>query len=253
MDGLDDTDSTTQGRPVIIVTGSSDGIGAAIGRHCLASGWRVVFNSRTAKPDLSEFVAGRSDALYVLGDATRDEDCQRLVDAALEQWGRLDALVNNAGMTARIPHEDVSAVTPDLFTRILEVNVVGPWRMIGAALPALRAATPGSIVNIASVAGLRPVGSSLPYAVSKAALIHLTQLLAKAVGPDVRVNAIAPGLVSTEWTADWGPAHAAVASMAPLRRSGLPEDVAKACDYLLAAPYVTGDCLVVDGGMRLVM
>lgn len=240
-------------RPVAIVTGSSDGIGAAVGRHCLAAGWRVVFNSRTEKPTLSEFVAGREDALYVLGDATRDEDCRRLVDVTLDRWGRIDGLVNNAGMTARIPHDDVSAVTPDLFSQILQVNVVGPWRMIGAALPALRAAAPGRIVNIASVAGLRPVGSSLPYAVSKAALIHLTRLLAKALGPDVRVSAIAPGLISTEWTADWAPAHAVVAEHAPLRRSGLPDDVARACDYLLAAPYVTGDCLVVDGGMSLIM
>lgn len=251
--GEQDRDPGAHERPVVIVTGSSDGIGAAIGQHCLAAGWRVVFNSRTERSALSQVVSARDDALYVLGDATVDEDCRRLVDATLDRWGRIDGLVNNAGMTARIPHDDVSAVTPDLFAKILEVNVVGPWRMIGAALPALRAAAPGSIVNIASVAGLRPVGSSLPYAVSKAALIHLTQLLAKALGPDVRVNAVAPGLISTRWTTDWAPAHAAVAEHAPLHRSGLPDDVARACGYLLAAPYVTGDCMVVDGGMSLVM
>jgi ketoreductase RED2 len=241
------------GPPVAVVTGSSSGIGAAIGRRCLDRGWRVVFNSRRDNPELAGFLSGRDDAIHLLGDVTDGSDCERLVAGAVQRWGRLDALINSAGVTARIPHTDIDAVSPELFGQILDVNVIGPWRMIGAALPALRQAAPGSVVNIASVAGLRPVGSSLPYAVSKAALIHMTRLLAKALGPDVRVNAIAPGLIRTDWTADWEPAHAAVAEHAPLHRSGVPDDVAQACDYLLTSSYTTGECLVVDGGMSLVM
>jgi len=119
-------------------------------------------------------------------------------------------------------------------------------------LAAPRQARPGAIGNVASVAGLRPLGSSLPYAVSKAGLIHMTALLAKALGPDVLVNAIAPGLIDTPWTADWAQVREVVRQQAPLRRSGQPEDVAQVCDWLLNARYVTGECVSVDGGLRLV-
>ena len=125
------------------------------------------------------------------------------MDAALERWGRLDTLVNNAGTTALIPHHDVEAASVDVWRRIFEVNVFGTWAMTVAALPALREAQ-GSVVNV-GVGGRacgRP-GSSIPYAASKAALNHMTVLLAKVVGPEVRVNAVAPGLVDTPWTADW--------------------------------------------------
>ena len=146
--------------------------------------------------------------------------------AALERWGRLDTLVNNAGTTAVIPHHDLEAASVDVWRRIFEVNVFGTWAMTVAAMPALREAH-GSIVNVASVAGVRPTGSSIPYAASKAALNHMTVLLAKVVGPEVRVNAVAPGLVDTPWTADWDVVREVVRQVAPLKRSGQPEDVAE--------------------------
>jgi ketoreductase RED2 len=237
---------------VVIVTGSTSGIGRAIALRCIERGWGTVVNSRSSAEAGESLVAGIEHAIYIQGDVSQAQDCAAIAAAAIERWGRIDALVNNAATTAVIPHDDVAAVDADLWRRILDVNIVGPWQMISAALPALRQAGPGSIVNVASVAGLRPVGSSLPYAVSKAGLIHMTTLLAKALGPDVLVNAIAPGLIDTPWTADWDQVRQVVTQQAPLRRSGEPDDVAQVCDWLLTARYVTGECVSVDGGLRLV-
>ena len=149
-----------------------------------------------------------------------------------------------------IPHHDLQAASIDVWRRIFEVNVFGTWAMSVAAMPALREAR-GAIVNVASVAGVRPTGSSVPYAASKAALNHLTVLLAKVVGPEVRVNAVAPGLVDTPWTADWDVVREVVRQVAPLRRSGLPDDVAEMVVALARAAYVTGQVVVVDGGLSI--
>jgi ketoreductase RED2 len=170
------------------------------------------------------------------------------VAAALDRWGRLDVLVNNAGTTALIPHHDLTAATVDVWRRIFEVNVFGTWAMSVAAMPALREAN-GTIVHVASVAGVRPTGSSIPYAASKAALNHMTVLLAKVVGPEVRVNAVAPGLIDTPWTEDWDVVREVVRQVAPLKRSGVPEDVAEVIVALAGAAYVTGQVVVVDGGL----
>ena len=178
---------------VVAVTGSSSGIGAATARVFAAEGAAVLINSARSVAEGEAVAASLPDAHYVQGDITDPEVPERLVAAALDRWGRLDTLVNNAGTTAVIPHHDVEAATVDVWRRIFEVNVFGTWAMSVAALPALRAAH-GSVVNVASVAGVRPTGSSIPYAASKAALNHMTVLLAKVVGPEVRVNAVAPGL-----------------------------------------------------------
>ena len=128
-----------------------------------------------------------------------------------------------------IPHHDLDAATNEIWERILRVNVLGTWNVIHAAAPHLRASGDGVILNITSVAGVRPLGSSIPYAVSKAALNHLTVLLANVLGPEIRVHAVAPGLIDTPWTDGWDDVRAAVQERAPLRRSGTPEDVADAC------------------------
>jgi len=130
------------------------------------------------------------------------------------------------------------------------VNVFGTWAMSVAAMEALRESQ-GSIVNITSIAGVRPTGSSIPYAASKAALNHLTVLLAKVVGPDVRVNAVAPGLVDTPWTKDWDFAREVIRQVAPLKRSGQPDDVAEVVLALTRAAYVTGQVVCVDGGTTI--
>jgi ketoreductase RED2 len=235
---------------VVIITGSSSGIGAATARAFAATGAGVVINSSTSVAQGEAVAAALPDACYVQGDITDPAAAQRLVDAALERWGRLDTLINNAGTTALIPHHDLEAATIDVWRRIFEVNVFGTWTMTVAAMPALRQAK-GSVVNVASVAGLRPTGSSIPYAASKAALNHMTVLLAKVVGPDVRVNAVAPGLVDTPWTADWDFVREVVQQVTPLNRSGQPEDVAEVILALARAAYVTGQVVAVDGGLSI--
>ena len=238
------------GGHAVVVTGSSSGIGAATARAFAALGASVLVNSARSVDDGEAVAASLPDAHYVQGDITEAGVPERLVAAALERWGRLDTLVNNAGTTAVIPHHDLQAASVDVWRRIFEVNVFGTWAMSVAAMPALREAR-GAIVNVASVAGVRPTGSSVPYAASKAALNHMTALLAKVVGPEVRVNAVAPGLVDTPWTADWDVVREVVRQVAPLRRSGLPDDVAEMVVALARAAYVTGQVVVVDGGLSI--
>jgi ketoreductase RED2 len=243
------SDGPQQGR-VVAVTGSSSGIGAATARAFAGAGASVLVNSARSVAEGEAVAASLPDALYVQGDITAEGMPERLVAAALDRWGRLDTLVNNAGTTAVIPHHDLQAASVDVWRRIFEVNVFGTWAMSVAAMPALREAH-GSIVNVASVAGVRPTGSSIPYAASKAALNHMTVLLAKVVGPEVRVNAVAPGLVDTPWTEDWDVVREVVRQVAPLKRSGRPEDVAEVILALAQTAYVTGQVLVVDGGLSL--
>jgi ketoreductase RED2 len=238
--------------PVALVTGSTSGIGAAVARRLVADGYRVVLNSVSSVDAGAKLVAelGDDNAHYVQGDIAVEDDTRRLVTETIERFGHLDVLVNNAGTTEVIPHGDLDAATPEVFRRLFDVNVVGTWQLTVAAMPHLREAR-GCIVNISSLAGVRPTGSSIPYAVSKAALNHLTRLLANVVGPEVRVNAVAPGLVDTPWTADWTDLRAAVHAMTPLRASAQPDDVAEVVLSQIRSRYVTGDVWVVDGGLQL--
>lgn len=236
---------------VVLVTGSSSGIGEDCAVELSSRGATVVVNS-VSSVEAGEALAKRlGRASYCRADVAVPEEAQALVAHCLAEHGRLDGLVNNAGTTAVVPHADLDALSPELFRRIFDVNVVGTWNVTHAALPALREAG-GAVVNMGSIAGVRQTGSSIPYAVSKAALHHLTALLAKVTGPEVRVNAVAPGLIETPWTADWGTLHDFVAAAAPLKRTGQPADVTHAVVALLEAGYVTGQVLVVDGGLTLV-
>ncbi|MGH3743923.1 MAG: SDR family NAD(P)-dependent oxidoreductase [Mycobacteriales bacterium] len=234
---------------VVVVTGSSSGIGAACARAFAAGGADVVVNSRQSVAE-GEAVAKEIGGTYVRADVASVDGAEALVAAALDAYGRIDVLVNNAGTTVKIPHADLDAATPEIWMRIYETNVVGPFVTTRAALPSLRAAK-GAVVNVSSLAGIRPLGSSIPYAASKAALNHQTRLLAAVVGPDVRVNAIAPGLVETPWTADWAAEHAAVSGMAPLKRVATPDDCAHLVVALAEATYTTGEVVLVDGGLFL--
>jgi len=238
---------------VSLVTGSTSGIGEQVARRLVADGMRVVLNSVRSADAGEALVAELGDdvAHYVQADVAADGEAARLVAAAVERFGRLDVLVNNAGTTVRIPHHDLEAATPEIFRRLYDVNVVSAWQMTVAAMPHLRATGQGCVVNVSSLAGVRPTGSSIPYAVSKAALNHLTVLLANVTGPEVRVNAVAPGLVDTPWTEDWDDIRAAVSAMSPMKRSALPDDVAEVVLGLIRSDYVTGQVVVVDGGLGL--
>jgi ketoreductase RED2 len=236
---------------VALVTGSSSGIGEACARAFAAEGATVVVNSSSSVDAGRAVAASLPDATYVQADVSNEDHCRQMVATVLERTGRLDVLVNNAGVTEVIPHHDLDAVTDEVFRRILDVNVLGTWNLTRIAMPALQATGDSAVVNITSVAGVRPTGSSIPYAASKAALNHLTALVANVVGPEVRVNAVAPGLIRTPWTAEWGPLHDAMATRTPLGRSGEPDDVAQVVVDVAAARYLTGQVVVVDGGLTL--
>jgi ketoreductase RED2 len=236
-----------------IVTGSSSGIGEATARRLADLGASVVVNSASSV-EAGEAVAASlpGDALYVRADISDQAQGQALIGRTIERFGGLDILVNNAGWTTVVPHHDLDALTDEILMRTFEVNVFGTWWLTKAAMAHLRQGTDPSVAMITSIAGLRPVGSSVAYAMTKAALNHLTKLLAKSCGP-VRVNAVAPGLVATPWTADWDAQHAAVAAAAPMGRSATPEDCAEAVLALVRNPYITGQILAVDGGTTLVL
>jgi len=234
---------------VVVVTGSSSGIGRAVAERFASDGACVIVNSSRSVENGEKLARSLPEAAYVQGDVSREEDARRLVASALERFGRLDVVVNNAGTTKRIPFPDLERVDEALWQRILGVNLMGPWYLSRAAVPALRE-TRGAIVNVGSVAGIIAAGSSLPYAVSKAALHHLTRTLAQALAPDVRVNAVAPGLVETPWTAGWE-ANEAVVARTPLGRAATPEDIADAVVSLARTPFATGQVVAVDGGLTL--
>ena len=235
--------------PVALVTGSSSGIGAQVARRLAAEGHAVVVTSHTSV-DAGRAVAAEVGGSYVSADLADPAEATMLVQRVLAEHGRLDVLVNNAGTTEVIPHGDLGAATPEVWRRLYDVNVIAPFVLVTAAEEALRRAK-GCVVNVSSLAGVAPTGSSIPYAASKAALNHTTVLLAKALAPDVRVNAVAPGLVDTPWTADWHEIRAMVTAGAPMRRPATPDDVAEIVVGFVRSSYVTAQVTVLDGGLSL--
>jgi ketoreductase RED2 len=236
---------------VALVTGSSSGIGAATARMLAEAGATVVVNSSTSVDAGEALAAELPGASYVQADVADENAARALVATTVQRHGRLDILINNAGTTAVIPHPDLTAATPDVWRRIFGVNVIGTWQVTVAAVEHLKKTGDGAIVNVSSLAGHRAVGSSIPYAASKAALSHMTVLLANVLGPEIRVNAVAPGLVDTPWTADWDDVRAFVKAQAPLGRSGTAPDIAEVILSLVSARYVTGEVVQVDGGLHL--
>lgn len=237
---------------VAIVTGSSSGIGERIAQRLSELGASVVVNSASSV-EAGEAVSGGlpGESIYVQADISDQDQGRALLDATVERFGRLDILVNNAGWTTVVPHGDLDGLTDDILHKTFDVNVFGTWWLTKAAIPLLREADDGNVVTVTSIAGIRPTGSSIAYAMSKAALNHMTTLLAKSHGP-VRFNAVAPGLVETPWTETWGALHGAVAAMAPIPRSATPDDCAEATLAFVRNRYTTGQVLVVDGGLTLV-
>ncbi len=241
--------------PVALVTGSTSGIGAAVARRLGRDGYAVVLHSRASAKAGQELAAELGRATYVQADLADDAERVALVRAAAAQWGRLDVLVNNAGISRVIPHADLAAATPSVWRDLYEVNVIAPFRLVAEAEPMLRAAAargrPGCVVNISSHAGVRPKGASIPYAATKAALNHTTRLLALSLAPEIRVNAVAPGLVDTPLTAGWTAAQELWRERSPMRRAASPEDIAQVVAMLVASDYLTGEILLSDGGLNL--
>lgn len=169
--------------------------------------------------------------------------------------GRIDVLVNNAGINATIPHASLKEASPEVWRELYEVNVVAPWVLIAEAEQALRASSSSEsascIVNISSHAGVRPKGASIPYASSKSALNHMTRLLALTLSPDIRVNAIAPGLVDTPMTESWIEAHNLWKARSPMKRGARPDEIAHTASMLVSSSYLTGEIILSDGGLNL--
>jgi len=249
-------------RPVAIVTGSSSGVGAATAKLLAGKGWNVVINY-SRKADAAQAVAEAcrdlgADAVVQRANVAEDADCRALAAAATDRWGRIDALVNNAGTTKFCDHRDLEGLSAEDFQHIYAVNTIGPYQMTRAVAPTMQAAGAGSIVNTASIAGVSGVGSSVAYAASKGALLIMTKSLARALGPEIRVNAVCPGFIKGEWLAQglgeerYNKMLRSLEGAAPLQRVCDPEDVADGIYYFIAgARLVTGESLLLDGGAHL--
>ena len=240
---------------VALVTGSTSGIGAAIARRLAHDGYIVALHSRSSAEVGHAMVRELKKASYHQADLADETAARGLVASVLEAHGRLDVLVNNAGLSIRIPHTDLKAATPSLWRQMLDVNLIAPFVLVAEAEAALRESSesgrPASIVNIGTHAGSRPKGSSIPYAASKAALHHVTKLLALSLGPAIRVNAVAPGLVETPMTANWPDMLETWKVKSPMKRPAKPEDIADLVAALCANDYVTGEIVIADGGLNL--
>jgi NAD(P)-dependent dehydrogenase (short-subunit alcohol dehydrogenase family) len=234
---------------VALVTGSASGIGAATARRLAADGMTVAVHSRSSSAAGSELAATLGGAYYQ-ADLADDDAAAGLVPRVLADHGRLDVLVNNAGISWPVPHADLGGLSAADWRRLLDVNLIAPWLLCTAAAPALRTSK-GCIVNVTSHAGVRPKGSSIGYAASKAALNHVTRLLAAALGPDIRVNAVAPGLVDTPLTAGWVEAQELWRTQSPMGRAAQPDDVADLISSLVRNSYLTGEVILLDGGLNL--
>jgi len=247
---------------VVIVTGSATGVGASCARIFAEKGARVVVNYSRSRDEAEETAsvcrAAGAEVELVQADVSDDAACRMMVAKAVDRWGRLDALVNNAAVTVKSDPFDLETLSADDFQTVFGVNVVGAYQMCRAALPAMRANEAGAIVNVSSNVAFTGGGSSLAYTASKGALNALTLALARTCGPEIRVNAVCPGVIDTRWMRQTlGPdAYEALAarfsSTAPLGRVATPEDVAGAVVWLVeGADFITGELLPVDGGIRL--
>lgn len=232
-----------------LVTGGTSGIGEEIARRLATIGYRVLICSRSG-PDAGKALAEEIGGAYFQGDVSDPADAEGLIRYALDEFGRLDVLVNNAAATVRVPWTDLKSNTPEIWHQILATNVVAPYTLITLAEEALRASG-GCVVNIGSLAGIRAVGRSIPYGVSKAALHHLTTSLARVLAPEVRVNAVAPGYIVTPWTSDAENTSVTEQFVAatPLQRGGTPTEIADVVETMVRASFMTGQTVVVDGGV----
>lgn len=240
----------------ILVTGGASGIGLATVEAFARCGARVAINhlagDARAEAEAARLTQAGHRVTLAPGNVADPEGARAMVDAVVQRFGRLDVLVNNAGTPGAkepIPFEDLDAMTEDFWGTILSTNLIGPFRCARAAAPALKAAR-GAIVNTASVAGLGRRGSSVAYAASKAGVVNLTRSLARALAPEVRVNAVAPGLIDTPWTNPWPDARkAATMERTLLGRLGKPAEIAQAILFLaVGATYMTGETILLDGG-----
>ena len=248
---------------VIIVTGSATGMGAATACVAASKGARVVINYTKSEAEAKETAQAckglGSDAVLCQGNVADDADCRRMASVALERWGRIDGLVNNAGSSVFASASDLESLSGEDFLNIYAVNVVGAYQMIRAVTPTFRTQGGGAIVNVSSISAITGGGSSIAYAASKSALNTMTKALARSLAPEIRVNAVCPGPVPTRW---WGEGlgeegaqrlFESFERQVPLQEAPTAESVGETVVWLLeAAGHVTGETIMIDSGMHLI-
>jgi len=250
------------GKKVAIISGSATGVGAATAILLAQKGCNVVINYTRSENEAFETakIAEKygAETIVFQADVSKDDECQAMVSATIKKWGRIDYLVNNAGRTKFNPFENLNGLNMDDFQSIYAVNVVGAYQMIKAVVPHMKKQGSGAIVNDSSLAGINAMGSSIAYVTSKAALNAMTKSLAHVLGPEIRINAVAPGPIKTRWLKG-GMSDKAYESLIghaeqslPLRKVASAEDVAEVLVWFLeGAPLITGEILIIDSGAHL--
>lgn len=247
---------------VAIVTGSATGVGAATAVLLAEKGCNVVINYTRSKEEAmatAQLVEQHNvECIVFQADVSNDDECKSMVEAAIKKWGKIDYLVNNAGKTKFNPFENLDGLSGEDFLDIYSVNVVGPYQMIKAVVPYMKQQGGGAIVNDSSLAGINGVGSSIAYVTSKAALNIMTKSLAHVLGPEIRINTVAPGPIQTRWLKGGmgDEAYSALIEQAenelPLKQVATAEDVAETLVWFLeGAKLITGEVLIVDSGAHL--
>jgi 3-oxoacyl-[acyl-carrier protein] reductase len=241
---------------VALITGGGTGVGRATTLQLAERGFNVVINYSRSRDD-AESTAGEAResgvrAMAIACDVAHDQQVRAMVERCREEFGRLDVVVNNAGTTHFVKHTELEELTEEKWDRILAVNLKGPFFVSRAAIPLMRAGGGGAIVNVASVAGVAGSGSSIAYAASKGGLITMTKSLAKAFAPDIRVNAVCPGVIISRWLEGHEEMVEAALKITPLKRASTTDDIADVVTFLACdAGMMTGQALVVDGGRTM--
>ncbi|GCE30223.1 3-ketoacyl-ACP reductase [Dictyobacter alpinus] len=240
---------------VALVTGGGTGIGRATCLALAQRGAAVAVNYSRSETEAQETVNAITlqggNALAVQANVSQDTEVHAMVQTIVSQFGSIDALVNNASITRHIPMDDLEAVTEEAWDELYAVNVKGMFYCARAVAPLMKKQRQGAIVNVGSIAGLSGAGSSLPYAVSKAAVHGLTLSLAKALAPEIRVSAVAPGAVATRWWAGREEQMQRLSGNVLLQRIATPEDIAKMICSMLEQEAMTGQIITVDSGQTL--
>lgn len=238
-------------RKIAIVTGGGTGIGRACSIKFAQNGIGVVVNYSRSAEDAEQTAREVRNlgvpSVAIRADVTNNDEVRDMVRQTLEQFERVDVLINNAGVTDYVDAHDFEGMTDERWDRVMNVNVKGTFHCIRAAADALKYSK-GCIVNVVSVAGITGMGSSIAYAASKAAGISLTKSMAHVLAPEVRVNGVAPGIVMTRWVEGHNDHVERLSSDTPLKRVAVPEDVAEVVYSLYTSSFVTGEIVRVDGG-----
>ncbi|MEH6527601.1 MAG: glucose 1-dehydrogenase [Sneathiella sp.] len=248
---------------VAIVTGSATGAGAGIAVGLAEKGYNVTVNYTRSLKEAEETVAlcesHGVETFLCQADVSKDEDCRRMATETMEKWGRLDGLVNNAGRTKFVAHDDLDGLSAEDFQDIYAVNTIGPYQMSRAVAPYMKQTGSGSIVMISSVAGTHGIGSCIAYVASKGALNSMTKALARTLGPEIRVNSICPGFIETRWLLQgygedkYEAYKQSLVKKVPLGKVCTPEDIAETAAWFIdGASMITGEIIILDGGMHLV-